>query len=42
MRLLRDIVVAVLVAILITAAGTIWINRDAPQAWPAWIARWSK
>jgi hypothetical protein len=37
MRLL----LAVLVVLLISIAGVVWINRDAPQAWPAWIARWA-
>ena len=42
MTLLRDLVVAVLVALLISAVGTVWINLEIAEVWPAWLEPWPK
>jgi hypothetical protein len=39
--LLRDIAITVLLALLASAAGTIWINLALPDIWPPWIEPWS-
>jgi hypothetical protein len=39
--LLRDIAVTVLLALLASAAGIVWINLALPDVWPPWIEPWS-
>jgi hypothetical protein len=39
--LLRDLVVTVLLALLASAAGIVWINLALPGVWPPWIEPWS-
>jgi hypothetical protein len=39
--LLRDITVTVLLALLASAAGIVWINLALPDVWPPWIEPWS-
>lgn len=42
MTLLRDFVVAALLALLISAVGSVWINLEIAEVWPAWLEPWSK
>ena len=39
--LFRDIAVTVLLALLASAAGIVWINLVLPDVWPPWIEPWS-
>lgn len=39
--LLGDLVVTVVLALLASAAGIVWINLALPGVWPPWIEPWS-
>ena len=39
--LLRDLAVTVLLALLASAVGIVWINLALPNVWPPWIEPWS-
>ena len=41
MKLFRDLAVTVLLALLASAAGIVWINPALPAVWPPWIEPWS-
>lgn len=36
-NLVRDLAVTVLMALMVSAGGVVWINYDIPGVWPTWL-----